>query len=270
MRSSTRFLTIAMVASILTSASTTFALPGDPLNPTGWTAFSGNYYTSSDPGPRTPIGAFNGAGLLAGADTTLGTTDDTHIMMAENTVPTESTAWMTQVTQSFSVAGNIWLMVDMQSVKTIGQIQIWNYFEGNGDRGAKNVDIWYGAPGAVLPTAGSGDVIPSPFTNHTGWTLSMSTVLAPGTANPTPLVAANTLNPVDFQARYVLLQVNSAQSGSSNVGLGEMRFLEGAAVAAEGVPEPSTFVLAALGLVGLGLLAWRRRKNADRGARNAE
>ena len=32
------------------------------------------------------------------------------------------------------------------------------------------------------------------------------------------------------------------------------------AAAAESVPEPSTFILAALGLVGLGLLAWRRRR----------
>ena len=28
----------------------------------------------------------------------------------------------------------------------------------------------------------------------------------------------------------------------------------------EAVPEPSTFVLAALGLAGVGLVAWRRRK----------
>ena len=32
--------------------------------------------------------------------------------------------------------------------------------------------------------------------------------------------------------------------------------------AAEGVPEPGTFVLAALGLLGLGCLAWRRRRRA--------
>ena len=56
------------------------------------------------------------------------------------------------------------------------------------------------------------------------------------------------------------ITINFADATGAPVdGLAAIR-ITGDIAAAEAVPEPSTFVLAALGLVGLGLVAWRRRK----------
>ncbi len=63
----------------------------------------------------------------------------------------------------------------------------------------------------------------------------------------------------EYAARAVRLTFQSnwfdAGLGGDRVGLAELKFV-GA------VPEPATFVLAALGLVALGLVGWRRRKPA--------
>lgn len=57
-------------------------------------------------------------------------------------------------------------------------------------------------------------------------------------------------------ARYIEMRVLTNHSGNAayNVGFNELRFNS------DPIPEPSTFGLAALGLLSLGLVGWRRRK----------
>jgi len=156
--------------------------------------------------------------------------------------------------------GEHWLMVNMQSTQTIGQIEIWNYYEnswGQGGRGGLNVDIYYAtaADSPVLPTEFFGDGNGGDFNNFTGWTFLMNVNLTMAAANPT--VRTDLLNPADFQAQYVIFNFNTNHGDGGGLGIGEVRFLEGESAPAM-VPEPSSIVLAALGLAGLSLLAWRR------------
>ena len=248
---------------ILTLGNAALALPGDPLSPAGWTADADSWYPHNDPGLRMPIHAFDGSGLNVGADLTLGTTDDTHTGLGLGN-PLSDIAWMTQAGVGSSqnwVAGQRWLRVDMQSNKTIGKLQIWNYFEGNGDRGAKDVEIWYQtATGTgAIPVGFGGDGNGADFVS-TNWTSLGNFTLAKTTANPT--LITDTLDPIDFVARHILIDIKSnygANINTNETGMSEIRFLEGA-LAAESVPEPSTYALGLIGLAGLGLVAWRRRK----------
>lgn len=248
---------------ILTLGSAALALPGDPLSPAGWTAAADSWYPHNDPGQRMPIHAFDGSGLNVGADLTLGTTDDTHTGLGLSN-PNSDIAWMTQSSVGSSqnwTAGQRWLRVDMQSDKTIGKIQIWNYFEGNGDRGSKDVEIWYqtSTGTGALPIGHVDDGNGADFVS-TNWTSLGSFTLTKTTTNPT--LITDTLDPVDFVARHILIDIKNnygANINTNETGISEIRFLEGA-LAAESVPEPSTFILAALGLAGLGLFARRKSR----------
>jgi hypothetical protein len=78
--------------------------------------------------------------------------------------------------------------------------------------------------------------------------------LAPGTAG-----YAGEVFTESFTARYFRIDGvtdwNTSQIDGYN-GISEIRFNQSDAA----VPEPSTFILAALGLAGLGVVVWGRRK----------
>ena len=231
-----RLVLVAVMAVVaFAPASTVRAAVGEPISSAAFTAQAGSYYPGE--GGREPLMAFDGSGL----------TGDVHADSGEYAY----SAWMSQT-------GMAYLMVDMQTTQTIGQINIWNYKEAglyagpNGtDRGAKTVEIWYALAGATIPTAGGSDQDPPcQFTDTTGWTKLMTIDLNPATLSG---AASDMLDVMDFQAQYVLFNVlsqqNSAQGG--NAGISEIQFLQGQ------MPEPATSGLVALG--GLALLIRRRR-----------
>jgi hypothetical protein len=263
MRRVTRFSSVAVFAfSGLIAASAAWAAPLDPVA-LGFTADADSWYPYNDPGVRSPIHAFDGSGLNAGGDTIFGTTDDTHTGVGAAN-PNSDTSWMTQTNNGANpqpwTGGQRWLMVDMQANRTIGAIQIWNYFEGDGSRGVKSTDIWYqtSTGTGAIPVGSGGDSVGGTFVS-TGWTNLGAFTLNEALANPTGIT--DTIDPTDFVARYVLLDIHTNYGSNPNTnetGMGEVRFLEGAE-APSGVPEPSTFVLGAMGLVGLGCVALRKK-----------
>ncbi|MCE5325627.1 MAG: PEP-CTERM sorting domain-containing protein [Planctomycetaceae bacterium] len=214
------------------------AAVGDPIDPAGFTADADSLYPWDGPA-RTPIAAFNGSGLSG-----------TNHSGGDNI----SNSWFTQtgVGSEPWTAGQRWLMVNMGADYAIGQLQIWNYNEpgwggpDGGDRGAKDVSIWYqtSAGTGAIPVGSGGDSQGQAFVS-TGWTLLGDYTLSKATSDPTGITDA--LDPADFQARYVLIEIhtNYATNGNANeTGIGEVRFLEGAV---GDVPEPATMSLLAIG-----------------------
>jgi hypothetical protein len=246
MRLSYRSMMAFTLAWIFASAG---AVQGAPLDPTGWTATEG--VNSGWPG--NAIKGINGAGL-------------SYPYHDPGIYDNWGDVWFTQSTTgnpsiNTFPTGNIWLMIDMQAVKDVGTIEIWNFGDPashpNGfNQGANNIDIYYTTSG-TLPTTNTN------YGALTGWTHLINVNLNPAPTNFAPSLMSDSLDVTDFSARYVLIGVNSRHGSNTysenSVSIAEIRFLE-AELDAEIVPEPSTFILGALGLAGLGFAAWRRRR----------
>jgi len=176
-----------------------------------------------------------------GCDTDI---DDTSAGMNEHSA-TAQQMWLN------NLAGQTaWIVWDLGGSYSVDKFRVWNYNEDVlPTRGMDEVIIRVADNAADL----TGAVPAGPYTTLTTNSFSQ----APGTSG-----YKGELFTESFTAAYVRIDNVSNHGNSDGTGLSEIRFNAAAAA----TPEPGTFALAALGLLGLGVVAWRRRKYPSRSA----
>lgn len=138
---------------------------------------------------------------------------------------------------------NEFIRFDLGSERVLGAMAVWNYNElWLPGRGIRTADIVFLADDGLTELSQLSDVQFLMSGGDAGYDYPQIIDLAGNSG------------------RYVRIDVTDrypAAGGDINtyVGLSEVKFFEK-------VPEPSTFALASLGLLGLGFLGWRRKKGA--------
>jgi len=166
----------------------------------------------------------------------------------DSTTWTHSTGWQDDW-QGVYTAG--WMVLDLGSiVSDLESMYIWNVNENtHTDRGVATMDVYYTNDPTVTPPATSGTVQPYDFSSG-GWTPLGSTVSVPeGGTNISEIVDVSAIP----EARYIGLDLLTNHGAGDRVGVAEVQFTTV-------VPEPSTLVLAALGLLGLAICGRRRKR----------
>lgn len=139
-----------------------------------------------------------------------------------------------------------WFIADLGAAySNLDDLYIWNVREV-GDRGARNVDIFYASSPVLAPVTGTA----YNFTSG-GWTSLQSNYEIPQnlTAEPDDAQAVLDLSSIP-SARYIGFQINSNYNATGRVGFAELQFTTA-------VPEPGALSLT--GLIALALAARRRR-----------
>ena len=139
------------------------------------------------------------------------------------------------------------LVFDLGADVLLGEISVWGYADTNGN-GATDIDLRFATAADGL----------GGFGTSIAYNPSFSGITQPVT--PRQSFAFNQL----LTARYVELTPTDnlfgvAPPGGDRVGLGEVAF----EVQQAPTPEPSTFILAAIGLLGLGLTRRRRGRSVN-------
>jgi len=226
---------LASLALLITAFAVTFANVHDALGAliTGVTVEQ----VSSEFGGREAIYTINSGGC-AGCDTDINS--GTHVA-----TPTNGTMWHNADGQ----ASGLYIVYDLGAVYTVDQWRVWNHNSNEGtnenDRGIRGVVIRV----SNTDTAITGAVPAGPFTTLTTSELAIAT----GAAGYT-----GTLYSESFTGRYFRIDSTSSWGDTGYRGLSEIRFNE---AEAPPVPEPSTYALGLIGLAGLGMAIWRKRKS---------
>ncbi|QNN21958.1 PEP-CTERM sorting domain-containing protein [Planctomycetales bacterium ZRK34] len=188
------------------------------IDNTGITAIASSEWTNTTP-HRLAIQAVNGAGLSGSEYTT-----STHSGTPEN-------VWLS----GYGTIADQWIRVDLGDVYDLDAVKIWN--DGLTNRQITQADIY-----VAKSSFNEGGDPGNPDDNPENWVLKIEDrVFAPYT---------NGENSIDIlaltgKARYFAIAVDT-NGGDNLVGLGELQFF-GTVV----IPEPSTFMLAAIGLLGM-------------------
>jgi len=138
-----------------------------------------------------------------------------------------------------NTSGNV--TFDLGGLFALDAFYVWNHSQNtDGSRGVNGVNVLTSTDGTNFAALVGG---PASFAQQ-----------APSAAIPAQefLVSSVPATHVRFEI------LSNFNPGFTNVGLSEVQF-SGTAVP---IPEPSTFVLAALALAGLGFCTWRRRRRA--------
>ncbi len=206
---------------------------------------------SSEFAPPTPtrnaVDTINGSGLTPMFPTTLGTA--THSNATANDFWQSNFASDPEVVNGTGKIGHI--VYDLGAVYNVSRFEVWNYSEGLGgaggaEAGVQNVQI---RVSETYNMTGLSNTLVGPMTTLT----TNQFVKAPlGDINGQ---YPGTIYTEAFTARYVRLDTITRFSlGSNGAGFAEIRFEQ-----AEVVPEPSTYALSLIGLVGLGIVALRKK-----------
>jgi PEP-CTERM motif len=250
-----QFAGVFALAAILLFAGSARA---DVLDPTtGLDLFSGVSASGPSGLSGLPSQLVDNSGLLVGASGVLGAADSTATHLVGGTEA--SPDFLNDTNQYIGTPGDT-VTFNLGSAKLLDNVVFWNFtqsdYNGNDfqDVGANSITIYAGLTLGTLVDLGN-------FTlNQTsGFPTDPN---APGdVANA---VGSQSVNVLPTAAQYVEVVLNTShltparQAALGNlVGLDEVHF-EGAAI-----PEPSTYALLALGLVGL--IAWQRKRAATPG-----
>ena len=143
--------------------------------------------------------------------------------------------------QSSTNAGPQWINVDLGGLYTVGDMYMWNYKEGGGGDGGRQVvtyNLWYSADASATP----GTFTDPKWTQLPGGTINATQVGAGSSYGFSDQIAINQ------DARVIGFEILTGVD--NRAGIAELQF-DGALV-----PEPSTMGL--LALSGLALLRRRR------------
>ncbi len=209
------------------------------IDPASLTATASSTIGSNN---RQEVKAVNGAGI-EGRDSDGDFVGDSHLATPTgNEVNWMSSTLGTELGDGSLVGDDVWFKVDLGRQFGLEEIRVWN-FNATGvdtDRGVSSVNL-YLSTSATDP----GDDFAA------DWTLFSAAV---------PLAEAtglNTYNAFDSiamkgeEARWVAFEILDNHGDSLFVGLGELQFF--------GVPEPSSLLLACLGLAAVGLIRRKRK-----------
>ena len=200
-------------------------IPIDNITATGYSTYAEHIYA--------PINAVNGNGLSGEYP------NEVH-----NSTPADN-IWYAYL--GGAVVDDYWFKVDLGASYFVETLRFWNCnYPGQANVGINQADIYYSNessdPGA-FPGA--------------GWTLlgmagEQTFDVGPAADNYGP---PQEIPLQGVAARFVGLDINTDHGQyPDSTSIAEMQFV------GELVPEPSTFALAALGLLSLGFVTWRRRK----------
>jgi hypothetical protein len=243
-------------------------------------------HATSDPAPDTVINSTDDAGTTDVIESSRRAAHNLLDMEGVSGSPLSQSAQWTEVPPSgsppypyynsnaVSTRGDLGMLIDLGGLFVIDAMHLFGYniVDGGGvytDRTPGSFEIWTATDASAVTTASSALLVNdiSKFTQQ-GGTQGMSdpgnsatngeTFLFGGAAQPSDLTGTtHVVTASSVTAQYVFLRglepIETAATDFNIVGLGEVRFYGTL------VPEPSTFLLLALGVTGLGFYGSRRR-----------